>query len=1103
MKNHVLRASPAGIILALSLSTLCGAQAIQTVPSQECTFSFDSSKCFEVQPGKVYSVGKDVIWLDDVYRFCLKAVTEIVGGKKIRVILALDKSNSMCSEPPTCEGSMKNDTANKRIDAAHLFVENLRLVSPSSEIGIVNYASTADINQITGPYSMDIIDSVRAIHDMIDSAACPPYTWTWSLDKKLSPQKKLDTYTGSALQEAFELVDVNYDSIKDSLERHIIILTDGDWFGPSPDSLIAGYQTAHPNRPLPTIHGVFLSDSARHVQFGHPSTGLFRGTCDPKDSVDLRLLESVTGATNGTYFPGTRPQTIIEELADLLAYIIKTKRQTLTSAVFTNSATGDQATGTITRLLSNLQNQYLVTIPRLELVYDTNLVTIRKTIDDPDSSAPVIDIDTILIVRNRNGATTPSYSDFSTNCETDSAALSIERSPRDTVVDSYITVTASVPPEDATRFAPHDIRLRGFTPFPDDDPGTLSLYHFDRNLKDSKATRHGSGSPVLSTKGAAFGYSVTSGSLTLPVPTLDKDFTIELWVRPGFNAEGYTLLSGIGTTFKVTSGQKLSFQSHTGSAISDVALDTAAWSHVAVSRKAGTLTLYVNGLPVSSPSASSGSITAGSYQVGPVGSGRLDELRISGTSRTESVQGITLLQIPSADNMQWEIDGNHLTTSQPTLPFGLWQQSPRGRVDFTVTSSAPRYVIINFFHHSPSELMWSKNSDRLLYYEQGLVVSPDGILVNHEGIPVTPAGLPLGGVPVTAILRDTDGNGYIDQIDLRYPATISLRSSLPSAQALLDTLWIEIGTQTIPLTPAQLRVLDDSTVAIEVSENSGMLETGWDTAGVVLSETPMTESGTYFEVVRVVDGAGPMVSLVTYHPDSTTNAHDTLRVRFSEPVVCAELTATPPSDVFDYSDDGTAMEGALDGARFLGSCSQETIDEITIILDNNSIQTEVYKDSLGFATGSEFAVDQQGNTASGRKSPIEWAITEKVSATIFPNPFTPWDSRIPSHVQRFYANVIKNRTQGTVISIRSAVKLSVRGDGSYGRAAVYDVIGNPVKTDLAIHETGAYGVYGIYWDGRNSNERYVGPGTYLAIISVTEEGNDKPTVLRKKIGVRH
>lgn len=1102
MKKGGVRTGPAIVLLVASLYISANAQALQLIPTKECTFTYDSSACFTVEPGVTYTIGKDVVWLDEIYRFCLQSVTQKVGGNPVRVVLALDKSNSMCGEPPNCEGSMKNDTANKRIDAAHLFVENLRVVSPTSELAIVNYASTAQIDQTIGPLRMQDLNNVQAIHNMIDSAACLPYTWTWSLDKQRALGKTADTYTGSAVEQALELIDTDYNRIKDSLDRHIIILTDGDWFGPSPDSLIKKYRADHPNREVPQIHGIFLSDSARHVQYGHPSTGLFRGTCDPKDSVNLSLLEMITDSTGGSYFPGTRPETIIKELIDLLAYIIQTKRQILTSAVFTNTTTGKQATGTVIRLYNTLQNQYLVTIPRLELAYDTNLITITKTIDDPDSLAPVTAVDTIRIVRDRITGTTPSYTNFSTECATDTALLSISRFPSDTAVNSPVTITASISPEHASRFAPNDIRLRAITAFPDNDQNTLSLYHFDRSLKDSKGTRDGSGTPTLSSQEAAFGYSLSDGSCTVPLPTLDSDFTIELWIRPGAQSDGFVLLSGNGTTFKLTQDNTLSFSSHIGTAVSTAALDTSAWSHVAVSRKSGTLTLYLNGIPVSTPSASSGSITAGTYQIGPVGAGYLDELRISNTSRTAITQGVTTLQLPVADNMQWTIGGNQLTSSEPTLPFGLWQTSPQGSVTFTVTSTTPRYVIVNFFHETPAEVMWSKNSDRILFHAQGLTVTPQEALVNNEGIFVTPAGDPLGGIGVTAILRDIDGDGYIDRIDLHHPKSLAVTATLPSAAALVQTASITLGDKTLPLKASGVTTLNDSVIAVSLDENSGALETGWDTASVVLYEVSMTQSGAFFEVTRIIDGSGPVVESVTFHPDSATRSRDTLRVRFSEPIRCSDLISKAPSEVFTFYDNGTEAQNALNGATFVETCSNDTIGHITIALDNNNIQITLYEDSLGFIEDASGALDLSGNSASGRKVPVQWHFTESVRATTYPNPFIPGKTPLGDDVRSFYSAVTGNRTYGTVISIHSASPLRPRSNGSYGRAAIYDAIGNPIKQNLEVGETGAYGVYGIYWDGRNEHGRFVGPGTYLAIISIQEESKEDATVIRKKVGVR-
>jgi hypothetical protein len=67
------------------------------------------------------------------------------------------------------------------------------------------------------------------------------------------------------------MVDAGYDTIANRMERHVILLTDGDWQKPTTSSIMAAYTANFPGRKLPVVHGVFLSDSATHVAYGFPS----------------------------------------------------------------------------------------------------------------------------------------------------------------------------------------------------------------------------------------------------------------------------------------------------------------------------------------------------------------------------------------------------------------------------------------------------------------------------------------------------------------------------------------------------------------------------------------------------------------------------------------------------------------------------------------------------------------------------------------------------------------------------------------------------------------------------------------------------------------
>lgn len=1109
MVRHTSSAFRYAVVLAVALlaATASPIDYNRRVPVRVCTYHSDTSACFDVGGNQTYVVDKDVAYLSQAYRFCLGITKSQVVDKKIRVILVLDASRSMCGEPPGCEGSMKNDTANKRIDAAHLFVENLRSEYAASEVGVVYYEGRepdeVDIaipdSQVVGPVSLDSEANVELLHKTIDKAACQPYTGNWSMEKSRSTQATAVTITGHAVNEALELVDKNYDPRQDSLDRHIIILTDGDWVGPLPEQLISSYRSSHPDLSLPVVHGIFLSDQARHLRFGHPASGLTTSACNPKDSVDLSYLQTITDSTGGKYFPGSTPENIASQFSDLLNYITEVKRQELKSISFANTATGAHHTGTFQRL-PYTENDYLVEVPRMELLFDTNRIVITRTIADPDSGS-LERIDTLTIVRSTTSQTS-TEGQFSVVCGADTIGLAIERAPRAVLLDSAIEVTASVAAKDTNRFAPGSITTRLFVPFPDGGDGTLAVYHLERNLTDAHGVRDGQGAPAFSSTDAAFGSSVSSGSFTIDLPKLSSDFTIEAWIKPGDQAG--TIMKGKGFELGVDESGRLSFTAGDLTLTSTFRIDTGVWEHVAASRKGGKLTLYVNGLPVSSSVDFSGELSD-TATVGPLSGGYIDEIRISNVSRTHSVEGVTLLTIPTLRKTDWNIGGNRGTDETATLPSTIWLTSPRGYVDFSFSSSTPTYAVVNLFHQSPANMMWSKNSDGVIIYKQGLALTPEGYLVNKEGIPVNPAGVPISGVPVVAAMFDDDGDGHLDRVDITYPSKITLVSKLPSAEELIRSLKIvNAAGDELALQPNAVKAVDSVTLRLTLAENTGKaLETGWKTADLRFSGVAMTETGAPFTTSAIHDSAGPVVSTVVAYPGGSSAAGDTLKVTLSEPVSCDELTRVTPDEVFVYYDAGKKSDEALKGSVFDESCRENYVRVVRVVVKNTSFDITPFADSLALVDQTPHARDQSGNVppVDGRKSVIEWGVGNRVSSAASPNPFIPGRTRIADKTRQYYSRAVGRNRYGTVIGMRALIPLEQQADGSYGTAKVFDALANLVAGDLPVRETDAYGEYGVYWDGRNENGRYVGGGTYLIVIRTSDIDGGK-SVERRKVAVK-
>ena len=132
------------------------------------------------------------------------------------------------------------------------------------------------------------------------------------------------------------------------------------------------------------------------------------------------------------------------------------------------------------------------------------------------------------------------------------------------------------------------------------------------------------------------------------------------------------------------------------------------------------------------------------------------------------------------------------------------------------------------------------------------------------------------------------------------------------------------------------------------------------------------------------------------------------------------------------------------------------------------------------------------------------------------NPVGPKNPIIDPKIINFYHNALRNVGSGPVTGALIGIQskggpLTQRANGSsgnapsYGDAVAYDAVGNLVSRDLHVYLAAAdvadstYS-YGIYWNCRNQNGRWVGNGTYLIVISTTDV-NNRTIINRIKVGV--
>jgi fibro-slime domain-containing protein len=273
---------------------------------------------------------------------------------------------------------------------------------------------------------------------------------------------------------------------------------------------------------------------------------------------------------------------------------------------------------------------------------------------------------------------------------------------------------------------------------------------------------------------------------------------------------------------------------------------------------------------------------------------------------------------------------------------------------------------------------------------------------------------------------------------------------------------------------------------------------------------------THHDTLPSIDSIGAIVKRVIYYPSEGNGTFDTLRVLFSEPVVCATIHKGSPRDIFKLSDDGKINPAVLDGAILIGNCTDSLITEVRIIIPVNTITITPGKDSLSLTGETPYVIDTQGDFPPSvmKQKVIEWGVSG-ISVFAVPNPSSSTTSIDNKYIQIFNKNfteIPKNSASqtGMIIGVKTRVPFvaltdppSGTGSGQvYGLAKIYDATGNLVIKNLPLKLSSIRDIYGVYWNCLNENYRKVGLGTYLMSIMVIPEDTKQKREVRNKIGVR-
>jgi hypothetical protein len=351
---------------------------------------------------------------------------------------------------------------------------------------------------------------------------------------------------------------------------------------------------------------------------------------------------------------------------------------------------------------------------------------------------------------------------------------------------------------------------------------------------------------------------------------------------------------------------------------------------------------------------------------------------------------------------------------------------------------------------------------------------PPGVSVN-----CTP-GVP-GTVPVVATMLDTNHDGHLDRIDLTWTDTSAINPAMPSVAQFIQTLVITtLDGKKDTLHAVRLEPdLANKTIHVILQENTGpALETGWQNATVVLTQVHMTVAGGPFVVIRVDDGAAPVIKSVCFSPA----AKDSLHVVFSEPInnlnPAPDFTLNTGNGVFTFTSGNPVPSG-----------------NPAVIKNNDNY---IYVFNGGTLTGLESLVE-------GSRPAFPLSLCGNASiikdSRVIGNPFIPGKTLVPANG----TNLIQSTR--IEISLMPAIIAHLVSGKVKGTIFIFDAVGNTV--------IGGRSEDTLAWDGDHSNPKLVflwnaktkkgslaAPGTYVARLNIEDRELGKKQTIRMTIGIK-
>jgi hypothetical protein len=347
---------------------------------------------------------------------------------------------------------------------------------------------------------------------------------------------------------------------------------------------------------------------------------------------------------------------------------------------------------------------------------------------------------------------------------------------------------------------------------------------------------------------------------------------------------------------------------------------------------------------------------------------------------------------------------------------------------------------------------------------------------------------------VSACMFDQDADGFADLIKVTEAADKITSEEL---NQIKSKLYFS-GSRSMSIVSASKNGTGFDLV-VKVSEKEPNTATAAEERLAIQNVPNLAAGGTFpASSIVIADSMAPVIASANYINGKTSGSlidDDTLVVKFSEKADSVDVPA--PFWLFDpvtqvkysislstiASGDGITQQFVVKpGSMTNGKTSVSRNDSIWIN------EAASINDKL-----NNVQDNKDNRRVTLQSSKIDYSFT----VTAGPTPVNPKTYTIPNVITNQFNNGAV--TNGVVVQIKSGERVLPQ-DSVNASISIYDQVGNAVVKDDKCAVTKENGKFLYIWNGVNRNGRYVGDGTYVAVISV-KVSNGVSRTIKTKIGI--